>query len=176
MKRKHLAALVLFEALVFNAVVPAIGQSGKPPQTPAQGHPGARAETKAILIQLREEWAGNLQAKRVEASVAAYAPDAEFIDPNGTDFQGSAALRQLFQTVTSRYDSRLQFHSQRLEVSGDLAYDSGRYHETLTDRATSKAQELSGRYLTIYRRSADGVWRIVQQIWPVADKPEAQGQ
>jgi ketosteroid isomerase-like protein len=176
MKMRPVAALVLFAALVFSAVAPATGQSPRLPEKSTPTNPGARTETQAIFVELREQWAGNLHAKRVEASVAEYAPDAEFIDPNGTVFQGRAALRQLFQTVTSSYDSDLQFHSQRVEVSGNLAYDSGRYHETLTDRATGKAQELSGRYLTVYRRSGDGVWRIVEQIWPAMEKPEAPVQ
>jgi len=171
-----LAALVLFEALVFNSLLLASGQSPRPSAKATQDNPGARTETKAIFAQLREQWAGNLHAKRVEASVAEYALDAEFIDPNGTVFQGSAAIRQLFQMVTSSYDSDLQFQSQRLEVSGDLAYDSGRYNEVLTERATQKGQQISGRYLTVYRRSGDGVWRIVEQIWPVADKPTAPVQ
>jgi len=176
MEMRPFAGIMLFGALVFNAGVPATGQSARLPVESTQTAPAAPTKTKAIFAQLREQWAGDLHAKRVEASVAEYAPDAEFIDPSGTVFQGSVALRQLFQTVTSRFDSDLHFESRRLEVSGDLAYDSGWYHETLTDRATSKAQELRGRYLTIYRRSGDGVWRIVEQIWPVADKPEAQGQ
>ena len=176
MKMRSLAALMLFEALVFNSWVPATAQPQRLPAQPTQGSSLARTETEAIFAQLREQWAGNLQAKRVEASVAEYAPDAEFIDPSGTVYQGSAALRQLFQMVTSSYDSDLQFQSQRLEVSGDLAYDSGRYNEVLTERATQKGQQISGRYLTVYRRSGDGVWRIVEQIWPVADKPTAPVQ
>ena len=176
MKMRSLAALVLFEALVFNSWVTIWGQSPLPPAQPTQDNSRTRTETEAIFAHLRQQWAENLHDKHVEASVADYTPDAEFIDPNGAVYQGSAALRQLFQTVTSRFDSDLQFHSQRLEVSGDLAYDSGNYHETLTDRATGKAQELSGRYVTVYRRLGDGVWRIVEQIWPVAKKPVAPVQ
>ena len=173
---RSLAALVLFEALVFNSLLPASGQAPHQPAKSTQDTPGARTETGAIFAQLREQWAGNLRAKRVEASVAEYAPDAEFFDPSGTVYQGCAALRQLFQTVTSSYDSDLQFHSERLEVSGDLAYDSGRYNEVLTERATKKGQKISGRYLTVYRRSGDRVWQIVEQIWPVPDKSGAPVQ
>ena len=115
--------------------------------------------------ELRQQWAHNPHDKRVEASVAEYAADADFIDPTGNRVHGTAGLRQLFQTVTTTFDSDLVFESKRVETSGDLAYDSGIYRETLTNRATGKAQPMTGSYLTIYRRGKDGAWLIVEQVW-----------
>jgi ketosteroid isomerase-like protein len=117
---------------------------------------------------LRDEWAHNLHDKHVEASVAEYAPDADFHDPGGHITHGAAALRQLFQTVTSTFDSDLTFLDHRVETSGNLAYDAGNYRETLVTRATGQKQEIRGTYLTVYRRNADGRWLIVQQMWTSA--------
>ena len=79
------------------------------------------------------------------------------------------ALRQLFTTITATFDSDLTFTSQRVEISSELAYDSGTYKETLLNRATGKAQNMTGDYLTIYRRTkaanGNAVWLIVEQIW-----------
>jgi len=116
-------------------------------------------------VQLRQQWAHNLHDKRVDASVSEYTEDADFIDPSGNRMHGTAALRQLFQTVTTTFDSDLVFESKRVETSGDLTYDSGIYRETLTTRATGKAQQLTGSYLTVYRRGKDGAWLIVEQVW-----------
>src|ERR1700692_4260468 len=107
---------------------------------------------------LREQWARNLHEKRIEASVAEYTADADFIDPTGNRVHGTAALRQLFRTVTASFDSDLTFTSLRVEGSGDLTYDAGTYRETLVSRGTGKRQELSGSYLTVYRRGKDGTW------------------
>ena len=125
------------------------------------------------LSVLRNQWARNLHDKLVEASVAEYAADADFIDPSGNRVHGTVALRKLFQTITATYDSDLVFHSQRVETSGDLTYDSGTFEETLVTRATGKRQESSGSYLTVYRKSKDGVWLIVEQMW--AGPPIEQG-
>jgi len=114
---------------------------------------------------LRQQWARNLHDKRIDASVAEYAPDAEFINPDGSRVRGTADLRHLFETVTAMFDSDLVFDSKRVELSGDLAYDSGRYQESLTVRATGKAQRASGSYLTVYRRSKDATWLIAEQVW-----------
>jgi ketosteroid isomerase-like protein len=120
---------------------------------------------KNVFGALRQEWARNLHDKHVDASVAEYAADAEFINPDGSRAHGTAELRHLFETVTGMFDSDLVFESKKVEISGDLAYDSGTYQEGLTVRATGKAQRASGSYLTVYRRGKDGAWLIVEQVW-----------
>lgn len=117
------------------------------------------------FAELRDQWARNLHSKLIEASVAEYAEDADFIDPTGNRVHGRAAIRQLFQNITAAFDSDPVFTSQRVEKSGDLAYDSGTFRETLITRATGKRQESTGSYLTVYRRSKEGGWLIVQQMW-----------
>jgi ketosteroid isomerase-like protein len=115
--------------------------------------------------KLRQEWAHDLHEKRVEAATALYAPDAAFIRPDGARVKGSAAIRRLYEKVTSTFDSNLNFLSERVEISGDLAYDSGTYTETLVTRTTHKSILSKGSYLTIYRRGKDGNWKIVEQMW-----------
>lgn len=113
---------------------------------------------------LRQEWVRDLRGKQIEASVALYTPDADFISDAGRT-HGTAAIRDLFKNITAAFDSDLTFTSKHVEVSGDLAYDSGSYTETLLARATGKTQHMSGDYLTVYRRSRGGRWRIVEQVW-----------
>jgi len=122
--------------------------------------------------RLREDWARNLHEKRVDASVAEYAADAEFIEQDGQRVKGTAALKQLYEMITKTFDSDLTFTSVRVEVSGDLAYDSGTYQETLVTRSSRARQKMRGSYLTVYRRAKGGTWLIVQQVWtgaPVKD-------
>lgn len=128
-------------------------------------HPAPTSTTTGSFATLRDAWARNLHDKRVDASVAEYAPDAEFIDPGGSRLVGAQALRQLFTTVTQTFDSDLKFQSQRLVTSGDFAYDSGTYRETLLTRAGGKQQLSTGSYLTIYKRTKDGPWLIAEQVW-----------
>lgn len=123
------------------------------------------AKANDAFAPLRGQWALNLRDKRIDACVAQYAPDAEFINPDGSRVRGTDALRQLFTTVTATYNSDLTFTSQRIEVSGDMAYDSGTYRESLTLRASGKAQQATGSYLTTYQRTRDGKWLIAEQVW-----------
>jgi ketosteroid isomerase-like protein len=134
-----------------------------------QSHQGAvaagQAGANAAFEQLRTTWAHNLRDKKIDASVAAYAPDAEFLQPDGSRVRGAAALRKLYETITTTYNSDLTFESQRVESSGSLAYDSGTYSETLIDRASGKPQISKGSYLTVYRRNPGRGWLIIEQVW-----------
>lgn len=119
----------------------------------------------ATFAALRTAWAHNIHEKAIDASVAEYAPDAEFMGTTGSRVSGSDALHQLFQTVTTTYDADMTFDSKRVEVAGDMAYDSGSYAETLSVRADGRVLHSNGSYLTVYRRGKDGTWLIEQQIW-----------
>jgi hypothetical protein len=59
--------------------------------------------------RLRTEWAQDLHEKRIEACAALYAPDAVFVQPDGSRVEGAAAIRELFKTITSTFDSDLAF-------------------------------------------------------------------
>jgi ketosteroid isomerase-like protein len=136
-------------------------------QVPGAAKP-APATDQDPFAALRDQWAKDLKGKFIDDSLAQYAPDADFISDEGRT-HGAAALRQLFTTVTKTFDSDLAFHSERIEISGELAYDSGTYKETLLNRATGKAQPMAGDYLTVYRRTklpnGNAVWLIVEQVW-----------
>ena len=94
------------------------------------------------------------------------APDAAFL--NGERTSGPAALRTLFQNVMATFNSDLTLHSQNTETSGELAYDSGDFQETLTTIATGARTNYKGNYLIIFKRQPAGPWLIVQHVWTLA--------
>jgi ketosteroid isomerase-like protein len=134
-------------------------------QSSYQADEAAASAAAKVFTPLRQEWAQNLREKKIDASVAAYAADGEFIQPDGGRVRGIEALRKLYETITATFDSDLVFDSQRVETSGDLTYDSGTFREVLTMRATGKRLFSTGSYLTVYRRDPAHGWLIVQQVW-----------
>jgi len=96
----------------------------------------AQASTIVTLAKIREAWVQDLRTKQLEPILKFYARDAVFLQPTGERITGSAALRTLFQTVMATFNSDFALHSQNLETSCDLAYDSGDFQETLTTIAT----------------------------------------
>ncbi|HKN74325.1 MAG TPA: DUF4440 domain-containing protein [Candidatus Acidoferrum sp.] len=124
-----------------------------------------RATTLETLAKLREAWVQDLRTKQLEPILKFYAADGVFLQPNGERIAGSAALRNLFQNIMATFNSDLTLHSQSLETSGDLAYDSGDFQESLTTIATGAKITSTGSYIIIYKRQPDGSWQIIQHAW-----------
>jgi ketosteroid isomerase-like protein len=131
----------------------------------------SQASTLETLAKLREAWVQDLRTKRLEPILKSYAPDAAFLQPNGERIAGSAALRTLFQNIMSTFNSDLTLHSQNLETSGDLAYDSGDFEESLAVIAAGAKITSKGSYIIIYRRQQNGEWQIVQHVWTGTPPP-----
>ena len=147
-----------FLAFVFAAVL-------APTNFPVATAASPQASTLASLATIREAWVQDLRTKKLEPILKFYAPDAAFLQPTGERITGSAALRTLFQNIMATFNSDLTLRSKNLEVSGDLAYDSGDFEESLTNIATGAKINCKGSYVIIYKRGANGAWQIVQHVW-----------
>jgi uncharacterized protein (TIGR02246 family) len=100
----------------------------------------------------------------VEGAAANYAEDAIFMNPGAPAAQGKAALVALFDGMiqaTTFSDVRMQTND--VVVGGDLAVENGSYRWTLTPKG-GKPMPDSGKYMTVWRRQADGSWRIIRDI------------
>jgi ketosteroid isomerase-like protein len=130
-----------------------------------------QTSTLVTLTKIREAWVQDLRTKQLEAILKFYAPDAVFLQPTGERITGSAALRTLFQTIMATFNSDLTLHSQNLETSGDLAYDSGDFEESLTTIATGAKITSKGSYILIFKHQPNGSWQIVQHAWTGTPPP-----
>jgi ketosteroid isomerase-like protein len=137
---------------------------------PAQAAP--QADALANLALIRETWTKDLHDKQLDPILKLYSADASFLQPTGERITGQTALRALFTTIMATFHSDLTLHSQKVEVSGDLAYDSGDYQETLTTIATGVKASYSGSYLMVFKRERSGEWKIVQHVWTGATVPQ----
>jgi ketosteroid isomerase-like protein len=153
-------------AIAFLAVATILAPTFSPTPTAAP-----QGSTLATLAKIREAWVQDLRSKQLEPILKFYAPDAVFLQSTGERITGSAALRTLFQTIMATFNSDLTLHSQNLETSGDLAYDSGDFQETLTTIATGAKITAKGSYIIIFKRQPNGSWQIVQHVWTGAPPP-----
>jgi ketosteroid isomerase-like protein len=69
------------------------------------------------------------------------------------------------------FNCDLTLHSHNLETSGDLAYDSGDFEESLTTIATGAKITPKGSYIFIFKRQPNSSWQIVQQVWTGTPPP-----
>jgi uncharacterized protein (TIGR02246 family) len=93
-----------------------------------------------------------------------FAADGKVLGPGAPDVLGSDSVlfwaSGLLDAVTIE---SLEVAPFEVLVSGDLGVESGHYDERYVLADGSPVDEL-GRYVTVWRRSADGTWRIHQFV------------
>ncbi len=139
------------------------------PAAPAKT-PEAPAVDAAALkdaIQAREkEWSAAYLAGNGAAIAALYTEDAASIQPIGDSWIGRAAIAKGEQaqldtiTVTARED----ITEEVIPAGADHAIEVGHYSYQATSKASKKPVSSSGRYMVLWRKDTDGVWRLQRDI------------
>ena len=96
--------------------------------------------------------------------VASYADDAVLMMPNEPAWRGRAAIdRGLdgFLAQMSLKDGGTA--TTDVIVSGDLAVETGTFAWTLQPKSGTEIKD-RGKYLTAWKRQADGSWKVVRDI------------
>jgi len=123
---------------------------------------------------LAERWARLWSEKKLDGVVEMYSTDAVFLTGQGARITGKDAIRALLKTAFDAINPDLKVRSILTEQSGNLAYDSGEYSETLTPVAGGAKREGKGNYVMILKRQRDGNWLIVQHVWTDVPAEPAQ--
>ncbi|HXC54594.1 MAG TPA: DUF4440 domain-containing protein [Rhizomicrobium sp.] len=123
--------------------------------------PAAASDPAALSTR----WAADWSAKRLDAVMALYAPQPLFLPTIGPRWEGAAAIRSNCTGLLATYDPHIALRSLKSATSGDLAYDSGVYDETLRPVKGGKAIAAKGAYLFLFQRQGGGAWKILEQTF-----------
>jgi uncharacterized protein (TIGR02246 family) len=127
------------------------------------------ADNTAIEQALRDldaQWSAAAAAKDLDKTVSFYSDDAIVMPPNASAATTKEAIRSAWKEMLTTPGAAISWQATKVEVakSGDLAYVSGTYEETTTD-ASGKPVKDRGKYVEIFKKQADGTWKVVADIW-----------
>ena len=148
----------------------ALGCASHPPRV------DVASETSRLLERDRAWAAAASAGKDVEGVVAFWTDDARVVTPSDPTVQGKTAIHGMvargFATPGFHVTWIPEFAA--VSASGDLGYTRGT-NEFILPKAGGGTTTLPGRYLTVWRRGADGVWRCVEDYsTPAAPAPAAK--
>jgi uncharacterized protein (TIGR02246 family) len=113
--------------------------------------------------------------KAGDAAVVAqeYAPDAHLLTANAPAMVGHAAVSEgLKGWLSSMKVTDMNTTTTDVIVSGDLAVSTGTYTMSMQIPNGPKIDD-KGKFVTVWRRQADGSWKIVRDIMNT-DLPQQQ--
>jgi len=144
---------------------------------------GGCANTPPVNIAAEEtairgteaEFSKAAAAKDLEKALSFYAEDAVLLDQNEAIAVGKAAIRASWTRMLAMPNLALTWAVDKVEVakSGDMAFDYGSYNMSYTDTSGRRKVEDHGKYATVWKKQADGNWRVVLDM-SNTDQPAPQ--
>lgn len=121
---------------------------------------------EAANVKMEKDYA----AGDSKAIAEAYAEDGVMLPPDATVVKGRAAIEKLWKSWIDEGYKNLKLKTTQVESAGDLAYEVGDFSLEVTgeDGSTSLAP---GNYLVVWKKGADGVWRMKVDTWNDAPAP-----
>jgi uncharacterized protein (TIGR02246 family) len=102
-------------------------------------------------------------SKDIAGMTANYAPDAVILPQNGPAVSGKENIEASFKEMSSTM-SDLKLTISTVNASGDLAYEVGNYTATIQMPGMAPTAD-KGKFVTVWKRQADGKWMIVADIF-----------
>jgi len=94
-----------------------------------------------------------------------YTDDAAVLTPNAKAVHGRAEIdKGNTQMLSTTKITALKLSTDDVQISGDFGVETGSYEQTLTPK-TGKPMHDVGKYLLVWKRQADGSWKILREAY-----------
>jgi uncharacterized protein (TIGR02246 family) len=119
-------------------------------------------DVQSVLRNLAQEFVTSFNTGNFDQAAALFAPDGAFMAPHHDPAYGPKAVERLLHQFGDAGYQDLRLETVRVEVSGDLAMEIGRYSVAIR-QPDGTIQGDRGKYLKSWRRL--GAWLIVADCW-----------
>jgi uncharacterized protein (TIGR02246 family) len=99
------------------------------------------------------------------AMAANYTDDAVVMSPGAEAWRGRDAVRKGFAGMVAQMPIKdMSLRIDDVMVGGDLAVETGTYEMTVQPQGGREMKD-KGKYLVVWKRQADGSWKIARDIF-----------
>lgn len=122
----------------------------------------ASENAEDIVLAADAAWLKVYAAKDLEKSVAFCGDEGSMLAPNSPIATGKDGLTKLIGSAFAIPDYKLAWHAKKVGVarSGEVGYTSGTYDLSFKE-ASGKIISDKGKYLTVWKKKADGSWKVL---------------
>jgi ketosteroid isomerase-like protein len=116
-----------------------------------------------------------MNAGDVQGFIDIVTDDVVFDSPDRPAAIGKDAIRSLCEVIFERFDYDATYPADELVVDRNWAFDRGLWIEKVTPKQGGEQTEVSYGMLQVYRRQADGSWKLARSIWNRKKSSALQG-
>jgi len=135
-----------------------------------QPAPPAAADTRDADVKavhdVEAAWSKDAALKDADKWASYYTDDAALLLPNEPIVNGKEAIKASLKPLMADPNFALSFQGTRAEASkgGDMVWSVGTYAMTVSDPKTKKPVTDKGKYLTVFKKQADGSWKAIADM------------
>jgi len=128
--------------------------------------PDTRAADEKAIRDSETQWVKDFASRDMDRIGSHYTDDASVLMPDLAIMTGKDAIRAGLKDVVADPAFAIDLQTAKVEVSkgGDLAYSQGTYTFAGADPKTKKVMAEKGKYVEVYKKQADGSWKVVEDI------------
>ncbi|MCA0871541.1 DUF4440 domain-containing protein [Seohaeicola saemankumensis] len=128
-------------------------------------HPAQAGTRQDDIRNAHDAYVAAINSNDLNRVLATLTDDIIFIAPNTPAIEGKPDVASwvggYFDAVATTWDKT----SLEFVVAGDWAFERYAYRAVNTPRDGGAALTETGNGINIYRREADGVWRVARDVW-----------
>jgi uncharacterized protein (TIGR02246 family) len=101
--------------------------------------------------------------------VAGFTDDAIMVPPDGELVKGKQAIEEFYNSFFQMGIKEIVLTTVELEGSGGTVYEIGKTRVRIQPEGRQAIQD-SAKYLVIWKRQADGTWKVHVDIWNLSSR------
>ena len=123
-------------------------------------------EVRAAIAAIDKKFMDDANRGDAAAGAAAYTDDAILMPPNHSPLEGKQAIEKYLAEIGSQLQaSNFQLSILEVDVQGDTTIVRGTYSANITIPGVDAPMEDRGKTLQVWKKQADGSWKIHRDIW-----------
>jgi ketosteroid isomerase-like protein len=127
--------------------------------------PPSRAEDLAAITGFNERYLQAINTEDIAALSALTTDGHVMLPPNQEPVVGKAANDAMNGGAFERYEFSETWRPVETVIDGDLAFQRGTFTTIATPRGDGDRLEVSGSFMRIYQRQANGEWRMTRDMF-----------
>ena len=128
--------------------------------SPADSRPFRDVESQ--LRDLTQDFATSFNTGNYDLAAALFTSDGVLMAPHYEGAHGQKLVERLLRQLGEAGYSNLRLETTRVEHSGDMAMEIGRF-SVVVRKADGTMMSERGKYVKVWRRL--GVWRLMADCW-----------
>lgn len=130
---------------------------------------GWAADGEQAIRAALEQFVASMNTGDAATTAALYTEDAIMLPPDGTRIEGRAKIQELLQSFVDAKTEYSHIDAREIGVDRNLAWNAGTYEAQFVADDGQLATE-KGTYVAVWRREADGAWRMQVDTWTVEEE------